>query len=396
MAESAQRKICVVTGTRAEYGLLFWLMKEIAADPNLNLQIAVTGAHLAPQFGETWKVIEEDGFSIDERVDIDVGDDTAVGVARSLGLAVSGMGKAFDRLKPDIVIVLGDRYEILAAAEAAMVARIPIAHIHGGEITEGAMDDAMRHAITKMSHLHFVAAEPYRARVIQMGEAPDRVFTVGAPGLDNIDKLDLPNRAELERELGLPDNQAYFLVTYHPATLSTGNTGTEAEEMLAALDQFPDHRVVLTGVNADPGHDRISGLLSDYAAINENRVSLHASLGQRRYLSAMKYAVAVVGNSSSGIIEAPAMKTPTVNIGDRQKGRLRAPSVIDCAGRTKDIAAAIGKALGSDFRIGLESMMPIYGTGGASEAIKDRLKSADLTGINRKSFHDIALQRAAS
>jgi UDP-hydrolysing UDP-N-acetyl-D-glucosamine 2-epimerase len=214
--------------------------------------------------------------------------------------------------------------------------------------------------------------------------------------LDNIDKLDLPDRADLEREFGLPVNQAYFLVTYHPATLSTGNTSTEAEEMLAALDQFPDHRVLLTGVNADAGYDRISGLLSDYAAMNENRVSLHASLGQRRYLCAMKYAAAVVGNSSSGIIEAPAMKTPTVNIGDRQKGRLLAPSVIDCAGQTKDIAAAIGKALGSDFRDELKSMMPVYGTGGASEKIKDCLKSTDLTGINRKSFYDIVLQGAAS
>jgi len=392
----SHRKICVVTGTRAEYGLLFWLMKEIQADPDLTLQLAVTGTHLAPKFGETITVIEDDGFTIDERIDLDLGDDTPAGVARSLGLGVIGFGEAFGRLNPDVVVVLGDRYEILAAAEAAMVARIPIAHIHGGEITEGAMDDAMRHAITKFAHLHFVAAEPYRTRIIQMGETPERVFTVGAPGLDNIDKLDMPDRDNLKRELGLPSNQAYFLVTYHPATLSDENACAEAEEMLAAFDQFPDHRIMLTGVNADPGHERITKLLSDYVAKNENRVSLHVSLGQRRYLGAMKFADAVVGNSSSGIIEAPAMKTPTVNIGDRQKGRLRAPSIIDCAGNRNAIAAAIDKALGSDFKTGMQSMTPPYGDGGASVKIKDQLKNSDLTDIIRKSFHDIVLQRAAS
>ena len=392
----SNRKICVVTGTRAEYGLLFWLMTEIKSDPDLDLQLVVTGAHLAPKFGETVTVIEDDGFAVDERIDLDLGDDMPVGVARSMGLGVIGFGEAFGRLQPDIVVVLGDRYEILACAEAAMIARIPIAHIHGGEVTEGAMDDAMRHAITKMAHLHFVATEPYRDRVIQMGEAPERVFTVGAPGLDNIDKLDLPDRASLGQELELPDNQEYFLVTYHPVTLSADDIGAEAEQMLAAFDQFPDIRIILTGVNADPGHDRISGLLSDYAAKNKARVSLHASLGQRRYLSAMQHAACVVGNSSSGIIEAPTVKTPTVNIGDRQKGRLRASSVIDCAGQTKDIAAAIGKALSPDFRAGLQSMTPPYGTGGASATIKDHLKSVDLTGLNQKSFHDMVPQRAVS
>ena len=392
----AERKICVVTGTRAEYGLLYWLMKEIEDDPALALQLVVTGAHLSPQFGDTWKVIEDDGFAIGAKVDIEIGDDTPTGVSRSMGLCVIGMAAAFERLRPDIVVVLGDRYEILAAAEAAMIAGIPIAHIHGGEITEGAMDDAMRHAITKLAHLHFTAAEPYRARVIQMGEDPGRVFAVGAPGLDNIDKLDLPDRPGVEKGLGLAPGQPYFLVTFHPATLGEGDPGAEAEEMLAAFDQFPDHRILLTGVNADPGHDRIAKRLADYAAGQDGRVSLHASLGQLRYLGAMKFAAAVVGNSSSGIVEAPAMKTPTVNIGDRQKGRLRAPSIIDCAGRTKDIAAAIGKALSDDFQAGLQSMTPPYGTGGASEAIKDRLKNADLTGINRKSFHNIVPERAAS
>jgi len=390
----SNRKICVVTGTRAEYGLLFWLMKEIEADPDLDLQLAVTGTHLSAKFGDTVTVIEDDGFGIDERIDIEPGDDTPVGVARSLGLGVIGFGEAFERLKSDIVVVLGDRYEILAAAEAAMIARIPIAHIHGGEITEGAMDDNMRHAISKMAHLHFVAAEPYRSRVIQMGELPNRVFSVGAPGLDNIDKLDLPDRVDLGGELNIPADTSYFLVTYHPATLSENDTSAEAKEMLAAFDQFPDFRIVLTGVNADPGHSRIADLLSDYTARNEGRVSLHASLGQRRYLAAMKYSAAVVGNSSSGIIEAPALKIPTINIGDRQKGRLQAPSIINCAGRAADIAAAITKALDTGFRSGLDAMTQPYGSGGAAAAIKGHLKNAGLTDIVRKTFHDLPPQRA--
>lgn len=391
-----ERKICVVTGTRAEYGLLYWLMKEIEADKDLGMQLVVTGAHLSPQFGDTWKVIEDDGFAIDAKVDIDIGDDSPVGVSRSMGLCVAGMAEAFDDLKPDIVVVLGDRYEILAAAEAAMIARIPIAHIHGGEVTEGTMDDAMRHAITKLASLHFVAAEPYGRRVVQLGEDPDRVFNVGAPGIDNIVKLNLMPLPELERDLGLDLADGFFLITFHPATLGDGDPGAEAGEMLTALDEFPGHRVIVTGVNADPGHNRIAGLVSDYAAQNPERVSLHASLGQMRYLSALKHAAAVIGNSSSGIIEAPALGVPTVNIGDRQKGRLRAPSVIDCGGKADAIATAVGRALDPEFRNGLGNMALPYGEGGASQKIKDRLKEADLSLLGRKPFCDVVVERAAS
>jgi UDP-hydrolysing UDP-N-acetyl-D-glucosamine 2-epimerase len=390
----ARRKICVISGTRAEYGLLYWLMKEIDSDPNLALQLVVTGAHVSTAFGNTVDVIRKDGFRIDEQINIEVGNDTATGVTRSMGLALIGMGQAFERLSPDLVLVLGDRYEILATTEAAMVARIPIAHIHGGEVTEGAMDDAMRHAITKLSHLHFVAAEDYRSRVIQLGEAPERVFNVGAPGLDCIERMDLMNQADLEIELGIPSGQAFFLVTYHPETLGMIDPGEEVGEMLTALDQFPDTKVVLTGVNADPGHGAIARLLADYTSKNSDRVSLYQSLGQLRYLSAMKFAAAVIGNSSSGIIEAPAMGVPTVNIGGRQSGRLRARSIIDCGKHTNDISTAIRKALDPKFKESLRHMETPYGSGGASLKIKDHLKTVDLADLSLKKFHDIAFEKS--
>lgn len=391
----AKRKICVITSTRADYGLLFWLMKEVEGDPDLVLQVVVTGTHLSTTFGETVSVIKDDGFNIDEQVDLEIGDDSPSGIARSLGLAIIGMGQAFKKLSPDIVVVLGDRYEILGAAEAAMIARIPIAHIHGGEITEGAMDDSMRHAITKMAHLHFVAANDYRNRVIQLGELPERVFDVGAPGLDYIDRMELMNQSRVEEDLNLPSGSAFFLVTYHPETLSREDPGVEAGELLAALDGFPDNPIVLTGVNADPGHNLIAQMLAKYAESHKDRVTLYPSLGQLRYLSAMKFAAAVIGNSSSGIIEAPSMGVPTVNIGSRQNGRLRAPSIIDCPGQVDRIGVAIRKALNSEFRNSLQFMKVPYGTGGASQKVKHHLKTADLATITRKQFHDIALDRAA-
>ncbi len=384
----AERKICVVTGTRAEYGLLYWLMKEIEDDPALTLQLVVTGAHLSPQFGDTWKVIEGDGFAIGAKVDLDIGDDTPVGVSRSMGLCVAGMAKAFDGLKPGIVVVLGDRYEILAAAEAAMIARIPIAHIHGGEATEGLIDEAIRHSVTKMAHLHFAGAEEYRRRIIQLGEDPERVFNVGAPGIDNIVKLDLLSLPDLERDTGLELGKDFFLVTYHPVTLDNDPAGAVGE-MLTALDEFPGHRVIVTGVNADPGHAQIDRVLSDYANRHPKRVSLHGSLGQRRYLSAMKHAAAVIGNSSSGIIEAPALGVPTVNLGERQRGRVRSASILDCVEKAVNIADTIRKALSGEFLETMKTAVNPYGNGGASRKIKDYLKSADLSNILMKRFHNI-------
>jgi UDP-hydrolysing UDP-N-acetyl-D-glucosamine 2-epimerase len=299
------------------------------------------------------------------------------------------MAGAYERLAPDILVLLGDRFEMLAAAQAAMVARLPIAHIHGGEATEGAMDEAFRHAITKMAHLHFVSTGEYRARVIQLGEAPGRVFDVGAPGLDYVFNLRLLGRSELEKSIGFALGEGFLLVTYHPVTLGGGDPARAVEELVSALDSFPDHKIIVTGANADPGHDSIAGAWNDYATSNPDRVSLHASLGQRRYLSAMKHAAAVVGNSSSGIIEAPAMKVPTVNLGARQRGRVRAASVIDCDETAEAIAEAIARALSGEFAKSVEAAANPYGTGGASGRILDTLKGADLSDILMKRFHDI-------
>ncbi len=385
----SRRRICVVTGSRAEYGLLFWLLREIEADPDLVLQIIATGMHLAPQFGSTCEVIERDGFRIDAKVDMLLASDTPVAVAKSLGLGTMGMAGALYRLEPDIAVVLGDRFEILAAAQAALTMRIPLAHIHGGEVTEGALDDSMRHAITKMAHLHLVAAEAYRQRVIQMGEQPHRVFDVGAPGLDNIERLELLDLDALEAELEFSLGHGYFLVTYHPVTLGEDDPEHAVGALLDALDAFPDHQVLMTGVNADAGNDCIARAMARYAADRPERVAVFASLGQRRYLSAMKHCAAVLGNSSSGIIEAPAMGVPTVNLGDRQRGRLRTASIIDCRERHEDIVSAITRALSPEVVEAARMQQPVRGGGGTAKRIATILKEVDLDGILVKPFHDL-------
>ena len=383
------RKICLITGSRAEYGHLRRLAREIVDDPELQLQWLITGTHLSERFGLTHQEIENDGFVIDETVEMSPSDDSTTSIAKSVGKGIAGMTNALERLDADILVILGDRYEMLAAASTALILGIPIAHVHGGEVTEGAFDDAIRHAITKMAHLHFVAAEPYRRRVIQMGEDPQRVFTVGAPGLDDLlSGTSLDGRA-LEHHLDFPIGEGFFLVTYHPATLESGDAARPAREMLAALDAFPDRKVLITGVNADPGHDAIAQAMTDYAAASPERVAARASLGETAYISAMRLSTVVIGNSSSGIIEAPALGKPTVNIGDRQKGRLRAPSVIDCAPDRQSIRDAVGRALEPDFRDALNEMTSHYGRGGASRKIKDRLKRTPLEGLTRKRFHDL-------
>ena len=383
------RKICLITGSRAEYGHLRWLAREIADDPDLRLQWLVTGSHLMERFGLTYREIEEDGFVIDEKVEMALADDSAGAIARSLGEGAIGVSGALERLSPDIVVILGDRYEMLAAASAALVLGLPVAHLHGGEVTEGAFDDAIRHAITKMAHLHFVAAEPYRRRVIQLGEPPDRVHHVGAPGLDNIDNLDLLDLGSLEGLLGFRLGAGYFLVTYHPVTLQSGDPATPAREMLTALDAFPERKILFTGVNADPGHDAIGRAIAGYARANPERALVRASLGTAVYLSAMKHAAGVIGNSSSGLVEAPALRVPTVNIGDRQKGRLRAPSVIDCTETAHSIRQAIERALEPSFPGVLEDAVCPYGSGGASARIKKLLKSTPLDDLTWKRFHDV-------
>jgi UDP-hydrolysing UDP-N-acetyl-D-glucosamine 2-epimerase len=384
------RSICVVTGSRADYGHLYPVMQAVADAPKLTLQTVVCGQHLEAKFGETWKVVQADGFALDAKVDIGLSEDTRLATAEATGRAVSSLAQAFSRLRPDIVLVLGDRFEIFAAGVAAILLRIPLAHVHGGEVTEAAMDEALRHALTKMAALHFVAAEPYAARVRQLGEDPARVFVTGAPGLDHLITQKFMTRDELSRDLAIDLSARFFVVTYHPVTLKEDYGVAAMANLAAALEGFPDTAFVFTGVNSDPGHAPIQRVLIAFCEGDAERRKFVRSLGQRRYLSAVKEADAVIGNSSSGLIEAPAIGTPTVNIGDRQKGRLRSSTVIDCGEDTAAIRAAISRALDPAFRKSTTAQTPAYGRGGGATAkIIEVLKTADLTRLSVKRFHDI-------
>ena len=381
-----RRTVCVVTGSRAEYGLLRGLMREIARREELKLQIIVTGMHLSPDFGYTYREIEADGFAIDAKVEMLLSSDTPLGVTKSVGLGTMGMGEALDRLKPDLLLLLGDRFEILAAAVAATIAGIPIAHLHGGEITEGVMDDAIRHAITKMSHLHFTSAEGHRARVIQMGEDPERVFNVGAPGVDEAVNTHLLDKSAMEKELRVTLKEPVLLLTYHPVLIS-GDPAHGLNELLAALGEL-DASFVFTRPNADPGGRILNHLIDAFVASRPGRATAVTSLGQQRYISMLAIADVVVGNSSSGLIEAPAMGTPTVNVGTRQSRRLRGESVIDAAEDRESIAAAIRQALAPEFQAKVAKLTSPYGAGGAAKRIADAIASADLSEILTKRFHD--------
>jgi UDP-N-acetylglucosamine 2-epimerase (non-hydrolysing)/GDP/UDP-N,N'-diacetylbacillosamine 2-epimerase (hydrolysing) len=362
-------------------------MKEIADDNDLELQIIATGMHLSPEFGLTYRQIEADGFSIDAKVEMLLSSDTPVGIAKSIGLGVIGFADALERLKPDILVLLGDRFEILAAAQAAMVARIPIAHIHGGETTEGAFDEQIRHAITKFAQWHFVAAEPYRQRVIQLGESPDRVFNFGSPGLDHLKYMKWLNRPALEQSLDLKLRSPLFLVTYHPATLDKQSPSIPMGELLVALDSFPSATVILTYPNADTGGRILIQQIEGWVSQNQHRAKAFVSLGQQRYLSLMGEADVIIGNSSSGLTEAPALKKATVNIGDRQKGRLKAKSVIDTPERSQDIVNGIYQALSKEFQSMLPSVESLYGTGNVSKQIREKLKFVPMQ--TQKAFFDI-------
>lgn len=388
---STQRTICVVTGSRADYGHLQPVMRAIEDDAQLDLNVVVCGEHLDARFGETWKVIAADGFDIAAKVDIELAEDTALATAQATGRAVSGLAAAFDSLKPDIVLILGDRFEILAAGVAATLLNIPLAHIHGGEVTEAAMDDAMRHALTKMAALHFTAAEPYAARVRQMGEDPACVFMTGAPGLDHLTTLNFMSREELARDLGVDLSGRLFVVTYHPVTLEEDNGATATGELVKALAEFENSSVIFTGVNSDPGHAAIRETLELFARAAPERRTLVQSLGQRRYLSAVKLADAVIGNSSSGLIEAPALGTVTINVGDRQKGRLRSASVIDCLPNSNAIRTAITRALDPTFHDEIKGQFPAYGRGRAADKIVSVLRTVSLESLRRKHFFDIAV-----
>ena len=385
--ESKIQKVAVFTGTRAEYGLLFWLLKDIQSDPDLTLQLLVSGMHLSPEFGETYQQIEKDGFKIDEKIEILLSSDSAVGTAKSMGLGVLGFSDSLARLQPDVLVILGDRFEALAAAQTAMILRIPIVHLHGGEITEGAYDDAIRHAITKLSYLHGTSTDEYRQRVIQLGEAPERVRNVGAIGLDHLKRADFMSLGELGESLNFSLTKPFFLVTYHPVTLGNEAPEEAFQALLDALNCFPEHQVILTYPNADDGGRRIIPMLEAYAASQPDRVLAIPSLGQVRYLSAVKYAAAVIGNSSSGIIEVPAFDVSTVNIGSRQKGRLAAKSVLHCESNRADIERAIRSANEREYKDTAEEIENPYGQGNTSEKVIEMIKTLDFNPC--KTFHDL-------
>lgn len=383
------RKICVVTGTRAEYGLLYWLMREIEADSDLELQIIATGQHLSPEFGLTYKTIEKDGFRISAKVEMLLSSDTPVGIAKAVGLGTIGFADALDRLNPDILVLLGDRFEALSAAQAAMFLRIPIAHLHGGEKTEGAVDEAIRHSITKMAQIHFVSEPEYGKRVIQLGENPSQVFEIGIPGIDNIVRLPLLDLETLENQIGFSLGSKFFLITYHPETLSDSDSLVYLQNLTDALEMFLDYKIIITQANSDAGGRLINEYWEQFAMANSERVLCVKSLGQLRYLSAMKACSAVVGNSSSGILEAPVLKVPTVNIGDRQKGRKRYPSVVDCISEKDAIISAIQLVLDKEFKNRMSKFKVPHSDGKIASNIKDILKAAELNRICKKEFYDL-------
>ena len=382
------RRIAVVTGSRADYGALRWLLREFRDDSRFHPQLIVTGAHLCPEFGLTVQEVEKDGLEIAETIECQLSSDSRAAMAKSLALGLLSMPDALRRLQPHVMVVFGDRYEILAAAQAAALMGVPIAHISGGEVTEGAVDDWIRHCITKASWWHFAAAEPYRRRIIQLGESPDRVFTVGDIALDSIRHMTLVEREPLERELGMSLQPPVFLVTFHPATLSEISQTVSFRRMLAALEHFPDARIVITKPNADAGSRELGALAEQWAAQHSERRGCFSSLGRVHYLSVMKLASAVVGNSSSGIVEAPALKVATVNIGPRQTGRLKADSIVDCDETTEATVAAISQVLSPQFRQTLPGTQSLYGQGNACVRIKDVLAVAELPKTLAKRFHD--------
>lgn len=384
------RKVCVVTGTRAEFGLLRWLMGEIQCHPQLELQVIATGAHLSPEFGSTYREIEEVGFEIDARVEMLLSSDTDTAVIKSMGLGMIGFADAYERLAPDIVVVLGDRFEVFAATSAAMITGVPVAHLHGGETTEGAFDEAIRHSITKMSHLHFVAADEYRQRVIQLGEHPDRVFNFGGMGIDAIKRIKLLSREELEGSLELSFGKRNLMVTFHPVTLEGAvSSAAQIGELLAALEGLEDTTLIFTMPNADTGARELSVMIREFAQTHTN-AKVYASLGQIRYFSCMAQIDGVIGNSSSGLTEAPSFNIGTVNIGDRQKGRLKANSVIDCEPNCQAIQAALEKLYSTEFQASLAFTSNPYGNGGASEAIVKVLAEYPLENIRKKQFYDLS------
>jgi GDP/UDP-N,N'-diacetylbacillosamine 2-epimerase (hydrolysing) len=387
-----KRKICVVTGTRAEYGLLRHLIKAIDNSSEFELQLIATGTHLSELFGYTYKEIEADGITIDCTVDIELVGDTSRDIARSTALGITGFSEAYEKLKPDLVVVLGDRFEILSASISAMLARIPIAHLHGGEVTEGAMDEGIRHSITKFSQLHFVANEEYRNRVIQLGEDPKHTFNVGGLGVDAIRRIKLLTRNQLEHDLGFTFKKRNLLITFHPVTLEDSTSSQQMKELLSALSKLSDTQLIFTMPNADTDSRILFTMIEDFVRSNANSC-VFTSLGQVRYFSCVSEVDGVIGNSSSGLLEVPSFKKATVNIGDRQKGRLKASSIIDCEPSAAEIGLAINTIYSPDFQRTLKLAENPYGDGGAVDKIMDTLKSMSFKGLIKKKFYDLPPQR---
>lgn len=383
------RKICIITGSRAEYGLLSGLMRAIDEDADLKLQIIATNMHLSPEFGLTYREIEKDGFKIDKKVEMLLSSDTPNATAKSVGLGNIGFADAYDDLKPDMIVVLGDRYELLAAVSTALFFKIPVAHLHGGEITEGAYDDCIRHAITKMSHLHFTSTEEYRNRVIQLGEQPDRVFNVGAIGIENIKKVSLVSKLDLEESIGFEIGDKCLLVTYHPETLENSSAEEQCLNLFAALDQYQDYRVIFTMPNSDTNGRIIMQEIEKYVEKNKGRAVAFKSLGLKRYLSALQYVSAVVGNSSSGIIEVPSFGIPTLNIGNRQKGRIAGDSVVHCGSTLDEMMSGFQKLLSVDHRMLSKRCINPYEQQNTTSKILQIIKEYPIINLIQKSFYNM-------
>ena len=387
------RKICVVTGTRADYGLLRWTIDGIKNSKILELQLIATGLHLSPEFGLTIKAIEDDGYFINKKVEMLLSSDTSVGICKSIGLGTIGFADAINELKPDLLLILGDRFEILAAAISAMTARIPIAHIHGGESTEGVIDESIRHRITKMSHIHFVSTEKYRQRVIQLGENPKNIFNFGGLGIDNIKKLELLSKVELEKRINFKFGEKNLLITFHPVTLEKGSSNNQIDNLLNTVSKLKKTNIIFTLPNADNESRIISDKIREFCKNNPSRYSFYKSLGQLNYLSCLQYVDGVVGNSSSGLLEVPTFKIGTINIGNRQRGRIEAKSIINSNSDKDSIKFALGKLFSKEFKKILADVKNPYGNGGASLKIVSVLEKINLENILKKSFYDIDIKK---
>ena len=386
-----KRKVCLITGTRADYGILYWLMDEIRNDDSLTLQLVVTGMHISPEFGLTFQQIEKDGFNIDYKVEMLLSSDTAVATSKSIGLGMIGFADAYETLKPDLVVVLGDRFEIFSAVSSALIARIPVAHIHGGETTEGAYDESLRHSITKMSHLHFTSTEIYQNRVIQLGEQPKQVFNVGALGIDNIGRLQLLSRDEFEKSIDFKLNKRNLLVTFHPVTLENSSAEKQFSSLLTALDELSSTHIIFTKANSDTGGRIINKLIDKYVGLHSGKAIAFTTLGQIRYLSAMQHVDGVIGNSSSGLLEAPSFNIGTVNVGDRQKGRVKADSIIDCEPNYLDIKSAIKTLYSMEYQSGLKYIVNPYRQEDTIGKIIKVIKCYSLENILKKRFYNCSV-----